>query len=82
MSLGIATLLNYVPIALAASHQLGSLVVLTCGVYTAHSLRYAGKDVALKVGGGAVQSLASGGGGGGLVQKGASVLSRMSNVKI
>merc|ERR1719145_108235 len=32
MSLGIATLLNYVPISLAASHQLGSLVVLTCGM--------------------------------------------------
>eukprot|EP00578_Thalassiosira_sp_NH16_P027130 CAMPEP_0181083848 /NCGR_PEP_ID=MMETSP1071-20121207/4383_1 /TAXON_ID=35127 /ORGANISM="Thalassiosira sp., Strain NH16" /LENGTH=450 /DNA_ID=CAMNT_0023165547 /DNA_START=521 /DNA_END=1870 /DNA_ORIENTATION=- len=45
MSLGIATLLNYVPIHLAAGHQLGSLVVLTCGVYTAHSLRYAGRNV-------------------------------------
>jgi cytochrome c oxidase assembly protein subunit 15 len=84
MSLGIVTLLNYVPIALAASHQLGSLVVLTCGVYTAHSLRYAGGGVASKIGAGAVQSLAGGGGGGGggVMQKGASVLSRMSNVKI
>ncbi|EED90902.1 predicted protein, partial [Thalassiosira pseudonana CCMP1335] len=49
MSLGIATLLNYVPITLAASHQLGSLVVLTCGLYTAHSLRYAGKSVVSSV---------------------------------
>jgi cytochrome c oxidase assembly protein subunit 15 len=84
MSLGIVTLLNYVPIALAASHQLGSLVVLTCGVYTAHSLRYAGGGVASKIGAGAVQSLAGGGGGGGggVMQKGAAVMSRMSNVKI
>jgi hypothetical protein len=84
--LGIVTLLNYVPIALAASHQLGSLVVLTCGVYTAHSLRYAGVGVASKIGVGAVQRLAGGGGGGGgggrVMQKGASVMSRISNVKI
>lgn len=45
MSLGIATLLNYVPISLAACHQLGSLVVLTTGIYSAHSLRYATKSV-------------------------------------
>jgi len=59
-------------------------VVLTCGVYTAHSLRYAGVGVASKIGVGAVQSLAGGGGGGGggVMQKGASVMSRMSNVKI
>ncbi|KAL3808249.1 hypothetical protein ACHAXA_006525 [Cyclostephanos tholiformis] len=82
MSLGIATLLNYVPIALAASHQLGSLVVLTCGVYTAHSLRYAGKGAAMKVGGEAVQSLAGGSSGGRLMQKSAAVMSRMSNMKI
>jgi cytochrome c oxidase assembly protein subunit 15 len=84
MSLGIATLLNYVPIALAASHQLGSLVVLTCGVYTAHSLRYAaGTGAASIVGGRAVRSLAGGGGGGGgTMQKGAAVVSRVSNVKI
>ena len=49
MSLGIATLLNYVPISLAATHQLGSLVVLTCGLYTAHSLRYASRNVLSKV---------------------------------
>jgi len=86
MSLGIATLLNYVPISLAASHQLGSLVVLTCGVYTAHSLRYAGRSVVSKVGSGAVQSLvgrsSSGGGGGGVLPKGAAVVSKVSNVKI
>jgi len=41
MSLGVVTLLNYVPITLAAGHQLGSLVVLTSGLYTVHSLRYA-----------------------------------------
>lgn len=81
MSLGIITLLNYVPISLAASHQLGSLVVLTCGVYTAHSLRYAGQSVVSKVGSSAAQSL-SGGGGGGIMQKGAAVVSKMANVKI
>ena len=78
MSLGIVTLLNYVPITLAASHQLGSLIVLTCGVYTAHSLRYAGKNVMSKVGSGAVQSLVSGGGGGrGVMQKGATAMANM-----
>ena len=41
MSLGVVTLLNYVPLGLAAAHQLGSLAVLTSGVYVAHSLRYA-----------------------------------------
>ena len=71
MSLGIVTLLNYVPINLAAAHQLGSLVVLSCGVYTAHSLRFAGKNVMSKVGSGAIRSLVSGGGGGGVMQKGA-----------
>ncbi len=40
MSLGIATLLNYVPIGLAAAHQLGSIVVLSSGIYVVHSLRY------------------------------------------
>jgi len=34
-------LLMYVPLSLAAAHQLGSIVVLTSGVYLAHSLRYA-----------------------------------------
>ena len=92
MSLGIATLLHYVPVSLAASHQLGSLVVLSCGVYTAHSLRYAGRSVVSKVGsssgrGAALQSLVGGGGGGGggggMLPKGTAMVSRISNtVKI
>jgi cytochrome c oxidase assembly protein subunit 15 len=40
VSLGIATLLNYVPITLAATHQLGSLVLLSSGIYVVHTLRY------------------------------------------
>jgi len=40
MSLGIVTLLNYVPIWMAASHQMGSIVVLTSGIYTTHALRF------------------------------------------
>lgn len=85
MSLGIATLLNYVPITLAASHQLGSLVVLTGGVYAAHSLRYAGMNVVSKVGSRAIGSLVGSGGGsglGGFMQKGTAVLARVSNVKL
>ena len=62
------------------------LVVLTCGVYTAHSLRYAGRTVVSKVGSRAVESLVgrtSGGGGGGILPKGgAAVVSKVSNVKI
>ena len=81
MSLGIATLLNYVPITLAASHQLGSLVVLSCGIYTAHSLRYAGRSVVSKVG--VINGSVGGAGGGGeLLQKGAAVVSKVANVKI
>ncbi len=84
MTLGIVTLLNYVPITLAASHQLGSLVVLTCGIYTAHSLRYAGRSVVSKVvrGTGAVNSLVGvrNGGGGVVMQNGAHVMSKVSNV--
>jgi cytochrome c oxidase assembly protein subunit 15 len=41
VTLGIVTLLNYVPISLAAAHQLGSVVVFTSGLYLVHSLRYA-----------------------------------------
>jgi cytochrome c oxidase assembly protein subunit 15 len=41
MTLGITTLLYYVPISLAAAHQLGSIVVFTSSLYLAHSLRYA-----------------------------------------
>ena len=41
VTLGITTLLNYVPLSLAAAHQVGSIVVLSSGIYLAHSLRYA-----------------------------------------
>jgi heme a synthase len=41
MTLGVVTLLNYVPLSLAAAHQLGSIVVFTSSLYLAHSLRYA-----------------------------------------
>jgi cytochrome c oxidase assembly protein subunit 15 len=41
VTLGITTLLYYVPISLAAAHQIGSIVVFSSGVYLAHSLRYA-----------------------------------------
>lgn len=39
-SLGIVTLLQYVPLPLAATHQLGSLALLTSGLFTVHSMRY------------------------------------------
>lgn len=48
MSLGIATLLNYVPITLAAAHQVGSLIVLSTGIYVFHSLRYVSPGVLRK----------------------------------
>jgi cytochrome c oxidase assembly protein subunit 15 len=41
VTLGITTLLNYVPLSLAAAHQVGSIVVLSSGIYLAHSLRFA-----------------------------------------
>jgi heme a synthase len=40
-ALGVTTLLYYVPISLAAAHQLGSVVVFTSGLYLVHSLKYA-----------------------------------------
>lgn len=40
-SLGIITLLSYVPLSLAAAHQLGSIVVFTSSLYLGHALRYA-----------------------------------------
>lgn len=40
-SLGIATLLTYVPLSLAAAHQMGSIVVFTSSLYLGHALRYA-----------------------------------------
>ena len=44
-SLGIATLLNYVPLSLAVAHQFGSLTVFTSGLYLTHTLRYASRRV-------------------------------------
>jgi cytochrome c oxidase assembly protein subunit 15 len=41
VTLGITTLLYYVPISLAAAHQVGSIVVFSSGIFLAHSLRYA-----------------------------------------
>jgi len=41
MLLGITTLLYYVPLSLAAAHQVGSIAVFSSGVYLTHSLRYA-----------------------------------------
>jgi heme a synthase len=61
MSLGIATLLNYVPITLAATHQLGSLVVLSTGIYVCHSLRYVSPSVLRNVTQKVASSAASGG---------------------
>jgi heme a synthase len=48
-TLGVTTLLYYVPISLAAVHQVGSVVVLTSGVYLLHSLRYA-RPALLRIG--------------------------------
>lgn len=67
MSLGVVTLLNYVPLGLAAAHQLGSLAVLTSGVYVAHSLRYASPALLR----GAVRKAAASASSGGVGGKGA-----------
>lgn len=40
-SLGVVTLLSYVPFSLAVAHQLGSIVVFTSSLYLGHALRYA-----------------------------------------
>lgn len=40
-TLGVTTLLCYVPITLAALHQLGSVLVFTSGLYLVHSVRFA-----------------------------------------
>jgi len=42
VTLGVATLVNNVPIELAAMHQVGSVAVLTTGIYTLNGLRYVG----------------------------------------
>jgi heme a synthase len=38
--LGVTTLLHYVPVPLAALHQLGSVVLFTSAIYLTHSLRH------------------------------------------
>ena len=48
VTLGIGTLAMYVPVGLAATHQLGSLALLTSGLYLSHSLRYIGTAAARK----------------------------------
>lgn len=40
-TLGVTALLHYVPISLAAAHQLGAIVVFTSSLYLGHSLRFA-----------------------------------------
>lgn len=40
VGLGIATLLNYVPLGLAVAHQAGSVLVLTCSAFFVHSLKF------------------------------------------
>jgi heme a synthase len=44
-ALGVTTLLTYVPISLAALHQLGSIVVLTSSLYLLHSVRTVSKSL-------------------------------------
>ena len=39
-SMGVATLMLYVPIPLAAAHQAGSVVVWTCALGVVRSLRF------------------------------------------
>nr|XP_012232806.1 PREDICTED: cytochrome c oxidase assembly protein COX15 homolog [Linepithema humile] len=41
--LGITTLLNHVPVMLAASHQSGSLILLSTIIWLCHELKYLGK---------------------------------------
>jgi len=38
ITLGISTLLLYVPVALGASHQAGALVLLTAALFVSHEL--------------------------------------------
>jgi cytochrome c oxidase assembly protein subunit 15 len=40
VTLGITTLLAYVPVHLAASHQSGSLVLLSLIIWLSHELKY------------------------------------------
>jgi cytochrome c oxidase assembly protein subunit 15 len=39
IALGIATLLNVVPLSLAALHQAGAVVVFALALYVAHAMR-------------------------------------------
>jgi cytochrome c oxidase assembly protein subunit 15 len=39
LALGLATLLQGVPVALGASHQAGALVLFALSLWTAHALR-------------------------------------------
>lgn len=50
ISLGISTLLLYVPIELAAAHQAGSLVLLSFVTWSLHSLRFAQLSTAAMTG--------------------------------
>jgi heme a synthase len=43
--LGITTLLTCVPIPLAALHQIGSIIVLTSGIYLVHLMKYMTKRI-------------------------------------
>ena len=45
-ALGVLTLLNHVPIALAAGHQATSLLLLTAALFMLHSLRFSGTPAA------------------------------------
>jgi len=53
--LGITTLLQYVPLSLAAAHQVGSIVVFSSGIYLTHSLRFARPALARLTSSGAVK---------------------------
>eukprot|EP00535_Pseudo-nitzschia_heimii_P009195 CAMPEP_0197173380 /NCGR_PEP_ID=MMETSP1423-20130617/340_1 /TAXON_ID=476441 /ORGANISM="Pseudo-nitzschia heimii, Strain UNC1101" /LENGTH=420 /DNA_ID=CAMNT_0042622195 /DNA_START=135 /DNA_END=1397 /DNA_ORIENTATION=+ len=53
--LGITTLLQYVPLSLAAAHQVGSIVVFSSGIYLTHSLRFARPALARLTSNGAVK---------------------------
>eukprot|EP00630_Chrysocystis_fragilis_P006370 CAMPEP_0197393732 /NCGR_PEP_ID=MMETSP1165-20131217/4487_1 /TAXON_ID=284809 /ORGANISM="Chrysocystis fragilis, Strain CCMP3189" /LENGTH=336 /DNA_ID=CAMNT_0042919409 /DNA_START=228 /DNA_END=1234 /DNA_ORIENTATION=+ len=62
VSLGIATLLLYVPLPLAAAHQLGSLLLLTTTIKAAHAVRTSsGSLLAVGLVAGGVLPLAGGG---------------------
>jgi cytochrome c oxidase assembly protein subunit 15 len=45
IAVGIATLLSVVPVALAAAHQAGALLVFSAALFAAHSLRGGASDV-------------------------------------